>query len=63
MNARAARGAKFRLVKRNAYWAHEILGPLNHARVALRGRRAAEGKKQVAGKWSQVRSRLAERNA
>jgi len=31
-----ARGAKFRLVERNAYWTYEVLEPLNHARVALR---------------------------
>jgi CDP-glycerol glycerophosphotransferase len=31
-----ARGAKFDLVERNAYWTYEVLEPLNHARVALR---------------------------
>ena len=31
-----ARGAKFRLVERNAYWAYELLEPPNRARVALR---------------------------
>jgi CDP-glycerol glycerophosphotransferase len=30
-----ARGAKFRLVERNAYWAYELLEPPNRARVAL----------------------------
>lgn len=33
-----ARGAKFRLVKRNAYLAYELLEPLNRARVALHRR-------------------------
>lgn len=31
-----ARGAKFRLVERNAYWTYELLEPLNRARVILR---------------------------
>jgi CDP-glycerol glycerophosphotransferase len=31
-----ARGAKFRLVERNAYWTYELLEPPNRARVALR---------------------------
>jgi CDP-glycerol glycerophosphotransferase len=31
-----ARGAKFRLVARDAYWTYELLEPLNKARVALR---------------------------
>ena len=31
-----ARGAKLRLVERNAYWTYSLLEPLNQARVALR---------------------------
>lgn len=31
-----ARGAKFALIERNAYWTYEVLEPLNKARVALR---------------------------
>jgi CDP-glycerol glycerophosphotransferase len=32
------RGAKFRLVERNAYWCYELLEPLNKVRVALHRR-------------------------
>lgn len=35
---RGARGAKFRLIARDAYWAYELLEPLNKMRVAVRGR-------------------------
>ena len=31
-----ARGAKFRLIERNAYWTYEALEPVNRLRVALR---------------------------
>ena len=31
-----ARGAKFRLIQRGAYWAYEALEPVNRARLALR---------------------------
>jgi CDP-glycerol glycerophosphotransferase len=31
------RGAKLRLVERNAYWTYSLLEPLNQARVAVRG--------------------------
>src|ERR1019366_6879154 len=37
-----ARGAKFRLIRHDAYWTYELLEPLNRARVALR-RRADRG--------------------
>jgi CDP-glycerol glycerophosphotransferase len=33
-----ARGAKFRLIRHDAYWTYELLEPLNRARVALRRR-------------------------
>jgi CDP-glycerol glycerophosphotransferase len=33
-----ARGAKFRLIARGAFWTYELLEPLNKARVALRRR-------------------------
>jgi CDP-glycerol glycerophosphotransferase len=33
-----ARGAKMRLVERNAYWSYSLLEPLNQARVAIRRR-------------------------
>jgi CDP-glycerol glycerophosphotransferase len=33
-----ARGVKFRLIQRNAYWTYELLEPLNRVRVALQPR-------------------------
>lgn len=35
-NPAGARGAKFRLIERDAYWAYEVLEPVNRARVTLR---------------------------
>jgi hypothetical protein len=32
-----ARGAKFRLIERNAYWTYELLEPVNKLRVAAAG--------------------------
>lgn len=46
-----ARGAKFRLIERDAYWAYELLEPLNRSRVALRSMISAR-RRTARSRWS-----------